>query len=93
MPESGSDAKSPWNASHPAARGGYTGAMRCAVLVPALLLVAACGPQSDKKPAGTIADPVDICEEVGQVCRIDKARLGVCVEHGSGEGFACQPQH
>ena len=67
--------------------------MRRALLALAVFLVTACGPQSNEKPAGTIADPVEICEAVGQVCRIDKARLGVCVEHGSGQGFACQPQH
>lgn len=64
-------------------------------LLPVFLFLCACGPDSNdkKEPAGTTADPVEVCEEVAQVCRLDNARLGVCVQASSGEGFTCQPQH
>ena len=58
-----------------------------------LLLLVACGPGGSKKPAGTSADPVDVCERVSDVCRIDKAKLGVCTQRRDGSGFACASQH
>ncbi|MDQ3370679.1 MAG: hypothetical protein M3680_35125 [Myxococcota bacterium] len=57
-----------------------------------LAAAAACGPTSNSKPGGTSSDPVAVCERVADVCRIDKAKLGVCVQARSG-GFACQSQH
>jgi hypothetical protein len=56
--------------------------------------VAACGKSSTSgKPAGTLSDPVEVCERVADVCRLDKARLGVCVQARNGSGLACQSQH
>ena len=57
----------------------------------ALVLLVACGGNS--KPAGTTNDPVDVCERVADVCRIDKAKLGVCTQKRNGSGFACASQH
>jgi hypothetical protein len=57
----------------------------------ALLLLVACGPSG--KPAGTTNDPVDVCERVADVCKIDNAKLGVCTQRRSGSGFACASQH
>jgi hypothetical protein len=59
------------------------------------LLLFGCGEskQSGKKPAGTSSDPVEICERVADVCRIDKAKLGVCTQKRGGSGFACASQH
>lgn len=77
----------------PFARGCYGSFMLRAVLVSTLLL--GCGPTSDSKskPAGTSADPVVTCERVGDVCKIDKSRLGVCAQAKSGSGFSCASQH
>jgi hypothetical protein len=58
-----------------------------------LLLVVACGSGSGGKPAGTTNDPVDVCEKAADVCRIDKAKLGVCTQKRAGSGFACASQH
>lgn len=58
-----------------------------------ILLLGACGRSGDKKPAGTTADPVEVCERVADVCRIDKAKLGVCTQPRSGSGFVCMSQH
>jgi hypothetical protein len=57
----------------------------------ALVLLVACGGNS--KPAGTTNDPVDVCERMADVCRIDKAKLGVCTQKRNGSGFACASQH
>jgi hypothetical protein len=64
-----------------------------AVFVSGLLL--GCGPTSDSKskPTGTTADPVLTCERVGDVCKIDRSRLGVCEQAKSGSGFSCASQH
>ena len=63
------------------------------VLVSGLLL--GCGPTRDSKskPAGTTADPVLTCERVGDVCKIDGSRLGVCEQAKSGSGVSCASQH
>lgn len=58
-----------------------------------LLAVCACGPGGSSKPAGTTNDPVEVCERVADVCRIDKAKLGVCTQNRSGSGFVCASQH
>jgi hypothetical protein len=57
----------------------------------ALVLLVACG--GNGKPAGTTNDPVDVCERMADVCRIDKAKLGVCTQKRNGSGFACASQH
>ena len=62
----------------------------CRVL--GVLLVVACGSGSGK-PAGTTNDPVEVCEKVADVCRIDKAKLGVCTQKRGGSGFVCASQH
>lgn len=46
-----------------------------------------------RKPAGTMHDPVEVCERAADVCRIDKAKLGVCTQRRDGAGFACASQH
>lgn len=56
-----------------------------------LLLLIACGPPG--KPTGSTSDPVEVCERVADVCRIDKAKLGVCTQPRSGSGFICASQH
>lgn len=66
---------------------------RAIVIVIGLLAVFACSGNSDKKPAGTMLDPVDVCERLADVCRLDKSRLGVCTAHPSGQGFVCVSQH
>ncbi|MBA2544407.1 MAG: hypothetical protein H0V17_32490 [Deltaproteobacteria bacterium] len=58
----------------------------------AIVLLVACGP-SDSKPKGTMNDPVEVCERAADVCRIDKAKLGVCTQRGGGSGFVCASQH
>jgi len=58
-----------------------------------IVLLGACGPSGDREPAGTTADPVEVCERVADVCRIDKAKLGVCTQQRSGSGFVCASQH
>ncbi len=58
-----------------------------------LLLVIACGDGGNRKPAGTTNDPVEVCERVIDVCRLDKAQLGVCVQQRGGSGFVCASQH
>lgn len=70
--------------------------MRYGVTMPrtlALVLLVACGPSGSAKPAGTTNDPVDTCERVADVCRIDKAKLGVCTQGTVGAGFVCASQH
>lgn len=61
------------------------------VLMSALLLVACDGAKT--KPTGTTNDPVEVCERVADVCRINKAKLGVCTQKREGSGFACASQH
>ena len=58
-----------------------------------ILFVVACGP-SNNKPTGTTADPVEKCERVADVCRIDKAKLGVCTHAAGGSAeLICASQH
>jgi hypothetical protein len=69
--------------------------MRRASLI-ACLLLAACGKESastTRKPAGTIADPVKVCERVADVCVLDRAKLGVCTTRKSGRDLYCASQH
>jgi hypothetical protein len=58
-----------------------------------LILLVACGGSGSSKPTGSTNDPVDVCERVADVCRFDKAKLGVCVQARSGSGLSCQSQH
>ena len=58
-----------------------------------MLFVLACGPSGTSKPAGTTSDPVDVCERVADVCRIDKAKLGVCTQDRANVGLVCASQH
>ena len=69
-----------------------------------IALWAACqGGAGDKarKPTGAPTDPVEVCERVADVCRLDGAKLGVCVEATPGAAacqgktpcFVCQSQH
>ena len=58
-----------------------------------LTLVAACGPSGTSKPTGTTADPVEVCERVADVCRIDKAKLGVCTQGRDSSRLVCASQH
>jgi hypothetical protein len=66
-----------------------------AVAAALLLALAGCPPEGDpgaRRPAGTPTDPVDACERMGQVCRIDRARLGVCTDGPPGscpDGASC----
>jgi hypothetical protein len=62
-------------------------------LLPMILALVACGPDSTKEPSGTTADPVEVCERVADVCRIDGSRLGVCMQRTTGDGFTCESQH
>ena len=57
------------------------------------LLLMGCEDTSKKsnKPAGTPTDPVAKCEKFGDVCVIDKSRLGVCIQEGTR--WTCAPQH
>lgn len=58
---------------------------------------------SDRKPAGTPSDPVDVCERMGDVCKLDASRLGVCNDPPAGTTpaacaarepcFICVSQH
>ena len=61
-------------------------------LLALVVALAACGPSTDK-PAGTTNDPVLVCERVADVCRLDKSRLGVCIQEKPGATFTCQSQH
>jgi len=70
----------------------------------ATLAVAAllgCPPPSSSgaKPAGTPTDPVQVCEQVGDVCQeAGSSQLGVCNRTteacpGPDPCFVCMPQH
>jgi hypothetical protein len=45
----------------------------------AVAVAAACSSSAPSKPAGTATDPVDVCERLADVCRLDGAQLGVCI--------------
>lgn len=71
------------------------GAAVMAVALLASPFAAGCSPDRDPnaKPKGTLADPVEVCERLADVCRIDESRLGVCEKRPSGAGMFCAPQH
>lgn len=71
-----------------------------------LAVVAACTPTpsaGERRPAGTAADPVAVCTRAADVCRLDGARLGVCVQApadsarpacaGGAPCWSCMAQH
>lgn len=63
---------------------------RCLAL---LVVLGACGRGGDTKPTGTTNDPVEVCERIADVCRINQAKLGVCMQRADGAGFICTSQH
>lgn len=68
------------------------------VLALGLLTVLGCSRESgssngEGKPKGTLADPVEVCERVADVCRFDGAKLGVCTTVGEGTELVCMSQH
>ena len=83
------------------------------VVAAALLAAVACSSKSSSdssstqgtqaKPAGTSDDPVTVCEHVGDLCRLDASRLGVCSMPTAGTSppacagrkpcVICMPQH
>jgi hypothetical protein len=76
--------------------------LSAALIAASVLVLGACGEGAPRTPTGTPTDPVEVCTRVGDVCRIDGARLGVCEARRQsaaegrceGEGcFACAPQH
>jgi hypothetical protein len=64
--------------------------MRRAILITCLAL--GCGRGAPEKK-GTAANPVEVCEHLGEVCKLDKARLGVCSPTKEGTGLTCAAQH
>jgi hypothetical protein len=76
--------------------------MTVTLALASILVHGGCGEGVERTPTGTPTDPVAVCTRVGDVCRIDGARLGVCearrqsAAEGTCEGegcFACAPQH
>ena len=77
------------------------------VIAGMLMMIAVAGgctasSSEERAPAGTLTDPVEVCERLADVCRIDGSRLGVCtqVEGAAAEKcagrtpcLACVPQH
>ena len=83
------------------------------VVAAALLAAVACSSKSSSdapaaqaagaKPTGTTGDPVTVCEHIGDLCRLDASRLGVCTAPAAGPPPAacagrkpcvlCTPQH
>lgn len=55
------------------------------------LALTGCGPDSTK-PTGTTSDPVEVCEDLAQVCRFDGAKLGVCTRQ-TDNTLTCVSQH
>jgi len=76
-------------------RCGMRGPLQMMSLVVATVAVIGCGrgSGSSRKPAGTATDPVEVCERMADVCRLDRSRLGVCSPNRSGPGLTCMPQH
>jgi hypothetical protein len=76
-----------------------------AALVLALAAAIGCSSSgsTDRKPGGTPSDPVDVCERLGDVCKLDTSRLGVCNQPPAGSPptvcagrepcFICVSQH
>lgn len=80
--------------------------LRAASLV-ALLTLLGCSSSgregAQREPAGTPTDPVEVCTRVADVCRLDGAKLGVCVApppgpppaacDGRDPCYLCMSQH
>ena len=69
--------------------------MRFLLIVAVVVGLVGCsrdGSSSDE-PKGTVSDPVEVCARVADVCRIDSAKLGVCVYKGETTELACMSQH
>ncbi|MBA3396875.1 MAG: hypothetical protein H0T89_29870 [Deltaproteobacteria bacterium] len=67
--------------------------MRSLLSIAVVALALGCGKDAgSKKPAGTHADPVEVCERVADVCRLDRSKLGICVSRSPTE-LACASQH
>ena len=57
--------------------------MRIALVALVFSALAGCGDDgetSTRKAAGTPTDLVEVCERPADVCRLDGAKLGVCVQ-------------
>lgn len=75
--------------------------MKRVAIVVGLAAGLGCPPPSrtDAKPQGTPTDPVTVCEQVGDVCKIgNDSQLGVCNKSteqcpGPDPCFACILQH
>ncbi|HUH01150.1 MAG TPA: hypothetical protein VML75_04085 [Kofleriaceae bacterium] len=68
--------------------------MRHLILALGLLTMFGCSRESGTtKPKGTLADPVEVCERVADVCRFDGAKLGVCTTVGESTELVCMSQH
>jgi hypothetical protein len=66
---------------HAARQAGSTLAISLSSIVAMLVACSSeTAPRSKSKPAGTPTDPVEVCEKMGDVCRLDGARLGVCTQ-------------
>lgn len=74
---------------------------RFALLV-SLVVLGGCPPPETRaghKPEGTPTDPVEVCEQAGDVCRYEGSKLGVCNKAGTGACagagacFVCVSQH
>jgi hypothetical protein len=57
-----------------------------------VIMMCGCGRAASTAPAGTTSDPVDKCTRAGDVCKLDQARLGVCVQDQT-RGLTCAAQH
>lgn len=75
----------------------YDPVVRTALVL--LSLLAAGCPQPDPGKPGSPSNPVDVCGEVGQVCKTGDAPLGVCTKSTTAvcdkpDGcFVCMSQH
>lgn len=65
-----------------------------------LLFVVATGcPQPDPGKPGSPSNPVDVCEDAGQICKTGYAPLGVCTKSTTaacekpGGCYVCMSQH
>ncbi|HTE56728.1 MAG TPA: hypothetical protein VK698_38005 [Kofleriaceae bacterium] len=75
----------------------------CVLVVPSLGCKSPAGSSAEREPAGTPTDPVTVCKRMGDVCRLDESRLGVCNAAPAGSApascdgrtpcFVCMSQH
>ena len=70
---------------HAARQAGPTLAISLSSILAVLVACSSeSAPRGESKPAGTPTDPVEVCEKMGDVCRLDGARLGVCTQPPAG---------